>query len=57
MKDYIEGRLYYGTGEMSLIEKRQKFLEKLKKESKSEDIKKKCDELLKRWSDSAMMFP
>jgi hypothetical protein len=40
-----------------LIEKRQKFLEKLKKESKSEDIKKKCDELLKRWSDSAMMFP
>lgn len=57
MKDYIEGRLYYGTGEMSLIEKRQEFLEKLKNKSKSEEIKKKCDELLKRWSDSTMMFP
>jgi hypothetical protein len=57
MKDFIEGKLYYGTGEMNLIEKRQEFLEKLKKKSKNEDIKKKCDELLKRWSDSAMMFP
>jgi hypothetical protein len=57
MKDYIEGKLYYGTGEMSLREKRQEFLEKLKEKSKSEEIKKKCDALLKKWSDSAMMFP
>lgn len=57
MKDYIEGRLYYGTSEMGLIEKRQEFLEKLKKNTKSEDVKKKCDDLLKRWADSGMMFP
>jgi len=57
MKDYIEGKLYYGTGEMTAIEKRLEFLEKLKKQSNSEDIKKKCDNLLKRWSESKMMFP
>jgi len=57
MKDYLEGRLYYGTGEMSAIEKRLEFLEKLKERSKSEDVKKRCEELLKRWADTKMMFP
>jgi hypothetical protein len=57
MKDYVEGKLYYGTEEMSLVGKRIEFLEKLKEMSRSKDIKKKCDALLKRWSDSSMMFP
>jgi hypothetical protein len=57
MKDYVEGRLYYGLGEMASIEKRIEFLEKLKKESKSSEIKKRCEELLKQWADSAFMFP
>ena len=57
MKDYIEGKLYYGTEEMSLIAKRIDFLEKLQKKSRSKDIKKKCNDLLKKWSDSSMMFP
>jgi len=57
MKDYIEGKLYYGTGEMTAIEKRLEFLEKLKKQSRSAAVKKKCDELLKKWSESTMMFP
>jgi hypothetical protein len=57
MKDYVEGKLYYGTEEMSLVGKRIEFLEKLKEKSRSKDVKKKCDVLLKKWSDSAMMFP
>jgi len=57
MKDYLEGKLYYGTGEMSAIEKRLEFLEKLKEKSRSQDVKKRCEELLKRWSDTKMMFP
>jgi len=57
MKDYLEGKLYYGTGEISAIEKRLEFLEKLKEKSKSQDVKKRCEELLKRWSDTKMMFP
>jgi len=57
MKDYIEGKLYYGVGEMTSIEKRIGFLEKLKKQSKDSEIKKRCEELLQRWEDSTFMFP
>jgi len=57
MKDYLEGKLYYGTGEISAIEKRLEFLKKLKEKSKSQNVKKRCEELLKRWSDTKMMFP
>jgi len=57
MKDYLEGKPYYGTGEMSAIEKRLEFLEKLKEKSRSQDVKKRCQELLKRWSDTKIMFP
>jgi len=57
MKDYIEGKLYYGTGEVTAIEKRLEFLEKLREKSKSQDVKKKCEELLKRWSETKIMFP
>ena len=57
MKDYIEGRPYYGTGEMASIEKRVAFLEELKKRSKDNAVKKRCEELLKRWADSTFMFP
>ncbi|MGD8506974.1 MAG: hypothetical protein PVF15_09980 [Candidatus Bathyarchaeota archaeon] len=57
MKDYIEGRPYYGTGEMASIEKRVAFLDELKRRSKDKAIKKRCEELLKRWADSTFMFP
>jgi len=57
MKDYLEGKLYYGIGEISAIEKRLEFLEKLKEKSRSQDVKKRCEELLKRWSDTKIMFP
>ena len=57
MKDYIESRLYYGAGETAAIEKRLKFLEILKEKTRSEEVKKRCDELLKQWEDTKMMFP
>lgn len=57
MKDYIEKKLYYGTGETAEIEKRLEFLKKLREKSQSKEIKQKCDELLKRWEDTKMMFP
>jgi len=57
MKDYLEGKLYYGIGEISAIEKRLEFLEKLKEKSRNQDVKKRCEELLKTWSDTKIMFP
>jgi len=57
MKDYIEGKLYYGTGEMTALEKRLEFLKKLKEKTKNEEVKKKCEELLKEWSETKIMFP
>lgn len=57
MKDYVEGKPYYGAGEMASIEKRVGFLEELKAKSKDQNVKKKCDDLLKEWADSALMFP
>ncbi len=57
MKDYVEGKPYYGTGEMASIEKRIEFLEKLSQKSKDDEVRKRCEELLRRWADSTFMFP
>jgi len=55
MKDFIEGRLYYETGEMRAVKKRIEFLETLRERSKSHAVKKKCEELLKSWTETT--FP
>jgi len=52
MKDYLEGRLYYDKGELNAIKKRIEFLETLKEKSRNQVIKQKCEELLKRWSET-----
>jgi hypothetical protein len=57
MKGYLEGNLYYGTGEIPAIEKRLEFIKTLKSKSKSADIKKRCDELLKKWAETKIQFP
>jgi hypothetical protein len=57
MKGYLEGKLYYGTGEIPAIEKRLEFIKTLKSKSKSADIKKRCDELLKKWAETKIQFP
>ncbi len=55
MKDFLEGKLYYETGEIRAVEKRIQFLKTLKNRSKSQAVKKKCEEHLKRWAETT--FP
>jgi len=55
MKDFIEGKLYYDKAEITAVKKRIEFLETLEKTSKNQDVKKKCEENLKRWAE--LMFP
>jgi len=57
MKDYLDGNLYYGTGEIAAIEKRLEFLKALKGESESKEVKAKCEQLLKEWADTRLQFP
>ncbi len=51
MKDFIEGRLYYETGEVRAVNKRIEFIEALKDKSNDQNIKKKCEENLKKWKE------
>ena len=57
MKDYLEGNLYYGTGEIVSVEKRLEFLRTLKSKSKREEVKARCEELLKEWAETKFQFP
>lgn len=52
MKDYLDGKLYFDTGEINAIKKRIQFIETLKEKSKNQEIKQKCEELLKRWNET-----
>ncbi|MFQ6064632.1 MAG: hypothetical protein ACE5L6_04070 [Candidatus Bathyarchaeia archaeon] len=52
MKDYIEGKLYYETGEIRAVNKRIEFLEVLKERSKDQAVKKRCEESLKAWTET-----
>lgn len=51
MKDFIEGRLYYETAEIRAINKRLEFVKTLKNKTVNSDIKKRCTENLKRWTE------
>lgn len=56
MKEFIDGKLYYGSkAEKRAVEKRIEFLESLKKRSENNDVKKKCDEYITRWTE--MVYP
>ncbi len=57
MKDYLEGKLYYGTGEIGAIEKRLEFLKALQTKSKRREVRKRCEALLKEWAETKMQFP
>jgi len=52
MKDYIEGKLYYDKGELNAVEKRIEFLKTLENRAKSQAVKKRCEENLKKWAES-----
>ena len=51
MKDFIEGRLYYETGEIRAVNKRMEFLEALRDKTDDADIKSRCEKQLKRWKE------
>ena len=53
MKDYIEGKLYYGgEAEHRTTQKRIEFLEELKNKTRKKEVKKRCEEILKAWEES-----
>jgi len=57
MKEYLEGKLYYGgTAEKRSVEKRIQFLEVLKSKSQDENVKEECARLLQMWEDSSLAY-
>lgn len=56
MKEFIEGKLYYGgEAELRTVQKRVEFLEKLRKKSRKQEVKERCEEILKFWADSLLL--
>ena len=56
MKTYLEGKPYFGgIEEAKATEKRLEFLQELKNKSRRKDIRKRCEEALKRWNDSKFL--
>ena len=57
MKEYIEGKLYYGgSAEKRSVEKRIEFLKELKNKSTKKEVKEECERLLKMWEDSSLAY-
>jgi hypothetical protein len=57
MKEYLEGKLYYGgTAEKRSVEKRIEFLETLKKKSRKKEVREECERLLKLWEESSLVY-
>jgi hypothetical protein len=56
MREYLEGRLYYGgEAERRSVEKRIQFLEALRKKSREKEVREECERLLKFWSESVFL--
>jgi hypothetical protein len=57
MKEYIEGKLYYGgNAEKRSVNKRIEFLLVLKEKTIIENVKEECERLLEMWKDSSLAF-
>lgn len=57
MKEYLEGRLYYGgEAEKRSDEKRIEFLKILKSKSKNRKVIEECERLLKMWNESSLIY-
>jgi len=57
MKEYLEGKLYYGgEAEKRSVEKRIQFLEILKKKSREKAVKEECERFLNLWSESSLVY-
>ena len=51
MKDFIEGRLYYETAEIRAVNKRLEFVKALREKTDDPNIKKSCEETIKKWNE------
>lgn len=57
MKEYLEGKLYYGgSAEKRSVAKRIEFLQTLKEKTIDKDVKEECERLLEMWKDSSLAF-
>lgn len=57
MKEYLEGKLYYGgEAERRSYEKRKTFLEVLKKKSHDKKVTEECERLLRMWKESSLVY-
>jgi hypothetical protein len=57
MKEYLEGRLYYGgEAEKRSVKKRIEFLEMLVKKSKEKELVEEAERLLRFWNDSSLVY-
>ncbi len=57
MKQFLEGKSYYGgAAEARSIERRIQFLKALKERSADSSVEKACEALLKRWAESTFVF-
>jgi len=57
MKEYLEGKLYYGgTAEKRSVEKRIEFLKILKGKSKEKEVVAECERLLSLWKESSLVY-
>jgi len=55
MKKYLEGKQYYEKGETAAVEKSIEFLKALQDKRISEDLKMKCKEALKQWTEERIL--
>lgn len=56
MKEYLEGKLYFGgAAETRSVEKRIEFLKLLKKKSVNQKVKDECSRLLSQWNESVFL--
>jgi len=56
MKEYLEGKLYFGgAAETRSVQKRIEFLKVLKKKSRKIEVKEECERLLRSWSESVFL--
>jgi hypothetical protein len=57
MKEYLEGKLYYGgAAEKRSNEKRIEFLNALKAKSQEEQVIEECERILKLWRESYWVY-
>jgi hypothetical protein len=57
MREYLEGKLYYGgTAEKRSDEKRIEFLKALKKKTREKEVAQECEKLLRMWKESSLVY-